>query len=446
MRPSVNALYNWYILKSSTPARPATATELTATGDWRSRTLTWNDNTAPDVFSWDYISLDIEENPERGYKVYRKLAGETVDYDLSNYTLVSTEGANVTTYTDPADLETGNYAYIVSAYNPGGSAAPRVVRNVPVVKPTISLSGPSDVEVDEGTTSSLGQYEATSSLPVEWLSLAGDDRLKFDLTQVGTNVNQRSLTFKTAPDYEAPEDVGENNVYNVKVEVQIQGQADTKQSQPTEITVRDVQDTDRPGALSLTNADPPRVNVKMVATVTDLDNPQLDNAAWNWTLVDVVSGAAPAGNEFTPSISTIGKAVKLTVNYTDDYGQQTLTMTTSAIQPSLNVPGPPKNLTATPSEGQVALAWEAAAPNGSPITHYERAHRLVSSTADLSYVSVSGPNNRNQDARSVTVTGLDDGVSYRFFVPCSQRQRCWLTGGGERHDALSQSFPYCKLF
>lgn len=417
LHPSIDALYDWMFLSSPPhPARSATATELTVMGDWNSRTLNWIDNTSPAIFTWDFRTWNIENNPEAGFKIYRKVAGDEADYSLSNYRVAGRVAANVTTWTDPIDLDSGTYAYIVTAFNSGGDSAPRVVRNISVTRPSITLTGPSEVEVDEGTTGSLGQYEATSNGTVEWLPLAGDDAGDFTLAQVGTNTNQRSLTFNTVPDYEDPKDEGKNNVYNVTVEVQIQGEANTKLSQPTEITVTDVQDTDRPGTVSFTNADPPRVNAKIVATVTDLDNPQLDSATWSWTLVDGVSGSAPVGNEFTPSISTIGKRVKLTVTYTDDYGTHTLTKTTQEVQASLNVPGAPRNLTATPSEGQVALTWEAAPHNGSPITHYERAHRLVSPTADLSYVSVPGPNDRAQDARSVTVTGLDNDTEYRFFV------------------------------
>ena len=82
----------------------------------------------------------------------------------------------------------------------------------PVDEPP-TISGESNIEFAENGTETVGTYSASDpeGEPVSELSLSGDDRDDFDLGASG------DLTFKTAPDYEAPTDADQDNVYIVIV-------------------------------------------------------------------------------------------------------------------------------------------------------------------------------------------------------------------------------------
>src|SRR5436309_2955939 len=69
------------------------------------------------------------------------------------------------------------------------------------------------------------------------------------------------------------------------------------------------------------------------------------------------------------------------------------------------VPGAPTGLTATPGNGQVALAWTAPATGGSPITGYTATASPGSATC-----SVGG------STLACTISGLTNGTSYSFTV------------------------------
>ena len=78
------------------------------------------------------------------------------------------------------------------------------------------------------------------------------------------------------------------------------------------------------------------------------------------------------------------------------------------------VPDAPPHFMPFPGDGQVVLEWEAAANNGSRITHYEIQWRQVSDPAQAwsSWAPVSG----ERSARDTTMTGLTNEVLYEFAV------------------------------
>ncbi len=411
---SLETLYDWYIMGEDS-ARPATSTTLQVSGNYESRTLFWNDNTSPDRFTWsgDGFSFifDIVENNETGFKIYRKQGDTTTDRLVGNYTEVGSVGSDVTTWIDPSVLEAGTYTYLVTAYGDGGVSAPRTLQAITIQDPPpISITGRDEITVQENTTAPLGQYTAVSLGTVEWLPLSGDDKDFFSKDQVGENVKLRSLSFNSPPDYEFPGDVGRDNTYDVTLEARIEGTT-TKATFSVEIEVEDVQDTDRLGTLAFTNADPPRVNQEITATLEDLDDPQLDSATWSWT------DTPDEDNTFTPTIQGIGSTLTVTVVYTDDYGSHTLSKSTSEVEPSQSLPGTPGNFEADPGDGQVTLTWTTAAHNGSPITQYQYAHQLSSAEGDPSnWTTAPSSNGKLPDARTVTVTPLTNNLSYDFAV------------------------------
>ena len=73
------------------------------------------------------------------------------------------------------------------------------------------------------------------------------------------------------------------------------------------------------------------------------------------------------------------------------------------------VPGAPTGLRATPGRRTVALAWNAPASGGSPISDYV----IQRSTNGTTWATVA---DGISTARTYTVTGLSTGVTYRFRV------------------------------
>ncbi|HEU4422750.1 MAG TPA: fibronectin type III domain-containing protein, partial [Pilimelia sp.] len=72
-------------------------------------------------------------------------------------------------------------------------------------------------------------------------------------------------------------------------------------------------------------------------------------------------------------------------------------------KPAVGPPGPPRSVTATAGNAQVRITWRPASPNGSAIRHY--------------VVEGSGTAQRvGADQRSLVVTGLTNGRTYRFSV------------------------------
>ncbi len=161
---SVNALYNNLILDSSTPARPATPTNLNISGNYANRTLSWNDNTCPSSVTYQeesgiYRTFNLEENQELGFRIYRKATGSAWDGTLNGYTLETTVGANVISWDDQADL-VGNYSFVVVAYNSGGNSIPQAELQVTYASP------PSDLAVSNQSIVGTENYIATNSITV----------------------------------------------------------------------------------------------------------------------------------------------------------------------------------------------------------------------------------------------------------------------------------------
>ncbi|MCY3635874.1 MAG: fibronectin type III domain-containing protein [bacterium] len=83
---------------------------------------------------------------------------------------------------------------------------------------------------------------------------------------------------------------------------------------------------------------------------------------------------------------------------------------TAAAQPS--VPDEPVNVTATPGDAQVTLAWTPGADNGSTIIRYEYTYDENGAAVNVWY-PIPGS---NRHTTSYTVTGLANGTAYRFYL------------------------------
>src|SRR5262245_63897506 len=128
-RTSITALYDAIINRTGS-ARPATPSQMQVTGSGISRTVSWNDNTCPSTVTFrnemneNYI-YDLVENQEQGFHVWRKTTAAQWDSTLTGYAIVGTAGTNAASFLETTPL-VGTYSYVVTAYNAGGDAAPRV--------------------------------------------------------------------------------------------------------------------------------------------------------------------------------------------------------------------------------------------------------------------------------------------------------------------------------
>ena len=139
-----------------------------------------------------YVNIDIVENNEHGFKIYRKQADSSWDGTLASYTHIGTVGSDVVTYTDDDDL-TGRYSYVVTSYNGGGNALPWAETSILVVGPP----DPPVVEAMAGHEQVVLTWEAPTSnggSPLAQYAYryqqAGADGWERDWTDVGLNTSQ----------------------------------------------------------------------------------------------------------------------------------------------------------------------------------------------------------------------------------------------------------------
>ena len=159
------------------------------------------------------------------------------------------------------------------------------------------------------------------------------------------------LSFKLPPDFETPDDEGENNEYKVVVVASddafgVMGRENTYKK--VTVTVTDV---DEDGSISL-SAQQPQVGVELRATLTDQDarsdtGDPIINAKWKWEQAQAMNGpwslisgagagdtdataSAKAFDGYEPAADTADKYLRATVTYTDKHGSDKTAMAVSA--------------------------------------------------------------------------------------------------------------------
>ena len=140
-----------------------------------------------------------------------------------------------------------------------------------------------DITTDDTTALTVSTYAATDPEDgTVTLSLEGADAGKF-------NIVGGALTFKEAPNYEMPEDAGNNNEYNVTVVATDNGvdrgddnggfDNKNKMTAKREVTIM-VTNEDENGTVTL-SAQQPKVGVPITASVDDPDDGVTD-ITWQW--------------------------------------------------------------------------------------------------------------------------------------------------------------------
>ena len=212
-----------------------------------------------------------------------------------NYEAPDADFTTVTPVTDAADIK--SYTVMVKATDPAGIPAtdPVTGANSATIAVTIDVTdvdeGPSVTSTDTGVvtfaeldaiTTVLRMFEATDPesgltpshevVTTSWQA-GGPDGSKFAVSETG------ALTFKAAPNFEAPGDADKNNVYEVAVSVESGPEDGGKLRGSTTVKVM-VTDTDEAGMVALSKIQP-RIGLAVKASLSDPDG-NLSGITWEW--------------------------------------------------------------------------------------------------------------------------------------------------------------------
>ena len=139
---------------------------------------------------------------------------------------------------------------------------------------------------------------------------------------------------------------------------------------------------------------------------------RISDSGQDWSSWATVPGGISA-RDTTVTGLTNGVTYQFAVQAVNNEGSSVAVSNTMSATPAA-VPDVPPHFMPFPGDRQVLLEWEAAANNGSRITHYEIQWRQVSDPAQAwsIWAEVSG----GRSARDTTVTGLTNGQRYEFAV------------------------------
>ena len=139
---------------------------------------------------------------------------------------------------------------------------------------------------------------------------------------------------------------------------------------------------------------------------------RISDSAQAWSSWATVPGGISVRSKTITGL-TNGVTYQFQVQAIDSQGTSVAVSDIESATPAA-VPDAPPHFMPFPGDGQVVLEWEAAANNGSRITHYEVQSRQVSDPAQAwsSWSPVSG----GRSARDTTMTGLTNGQRYEFAV------------------------------
>ena len=178
----------------------------------------------------------------------------------------------------------------------------------------LEILGQDSVRREEGDSLQVATYTFVGgqSEDAVWQPLAGADAANFDFTG-------GVLTFRMAPDFEAPADDGANNVYQVRLSANdAQGQSYRKE------VVVIIANVEEDGVVTL-STDMPTVGGGITATLADPDG-DVANLAWQWARADVAGGSytpimGATNATYTPmEADDADKFLRATASYDDGHG------------------------------------------------------------------------------------------------------------------------------
>ena len=175
----------------------------------------------------------------------------------------------------------------------------------------------------ENGTDAVGTYTADGPVAASW-SVEGDDMGAFSI-----GGSSGELMFASPPDFEAPADMGMDNIYQVTVKAEAGGEMDT---QDVTVTVTNV---DEDGTVTL-SAMQPQVGVELTAELMDLDG-GVTGDTWQWASSDAMDGTyteieGATSASYTPVVADANMYLRATAMYTDGEGSGKMAVGMSAQQ------------------------------------------------------------------------------------------------------------------
>ena len=173
------------------------------------------------------------------------------------------------------------------------------------------LEGDDPEDYAENGTGVVARFTATDpeGESIVWM-VTGSDSADF-------SIENGVLRFKSSPDYETPEDSGEENDYEVTIEASDGGQGTTATK---DVTV-DVTNVDENGTVTLSTLQP-QVVEEITATLSDPDNVDADSVSWQWyrgsnPITNADNGAGTVTSRYTPTTGDVGSALRAKAMYDD---------------------------------------------------------------------------------------------------------------------------------
>ena len=299
----------------------------TADDDTIDVTINLTDVNEPPVIGPVSVNISIPENtpttdvlatytatdPEENTLTWTLSGDDAGDFDINSSTGALTF-KNAPDYEDPADQGTDNIYNLTVQVSDGKNpqdgtdsaiddtiavtVTVRDVNEAPVI--TTKSSSHTALSKPEGTltTEILAVYEADNpeggSEMLTW-TLTGPDADKF--TIAGNSADEANLRFSAEPNYEDPQDVGPDNVYNVTVQVRDSkintsdnnGDPDTMTDDFVEVIVT-VTNVDEAGTVTITGT--LAGGETLTASVSDIDG-TVSNLSWRWARGTRIRGPSP---------------------------------------------------------------------------------------------------------------------------------------------------------
>ena len=295
------------------------------------------------------ITINVAEDTTAGMNVGAPVTASDADNDKLTYSLDGTDESLFTIDGGTGQIKVragttlnfeatkNTYTLDVIAADPSGNESRdsiSVTINVTNVDEDPSFSDPITRALfhaeNTGIAAVLATYTATddedgADTPIKTLkwSLAGTDAAKFSISSSG------ELKFIAMPDFEKPTDTGNNNTYDVTVEV-----TDSDGNTASQDVVITVTNVDEDGEVTFSTLQP-QDGIVLTAKLTDPDGVTSSTVRWeweravnsqqicsavgdsNWTDIQVADPKSPS---YTPVKADEERCLRATASYTDGEG------------------------------------------------------------------------------------------------------------------------------
>ena len=227
-------------------------------------------------------------------------------------------------------------------------------------------------ENDTGAVATLTAVDPEGK-SIVWSLATGGDMEDF-------SIENGVLSFKSAPDFEAPADANTDNTYVVTVQASDGGEETTA----TEELMIKVTNVEEPGTVMMSTLQP-QVGVAITATLTDpdtIEGTDLTAVTWQWyrgnsEIVGATDGPGALMSSYTPTTGDVGSVLRATAMYDDGEDEDKTAQEDSAYAvrqaPESNIPPtfPDQNLTQdgvqTAQTREVAENTPAGTNIGAPV-------------------------------------------------------------------------------